>query len=56
VNSKKKKTVNANSLLTERLELENKIKAVIVDQDIKKQIAQIEEEIEKRVFRRLLIL
>ena len=40
-------------MLTERVELQKKVKAVIIDDDIKKQIehriAQIEEEIEKEV-------
>lgn len=49
----KKENCEANSLLTERVELQKKVKAVIIDDDIKKQIehriAQIEEEIEKEV-------
>ena len=53
VNNKKKENCEANSLLTERVELQKKVKAVIIDDDIKKQIehriAQIEEEIEKEV-------
>ena len=53
MNSKKKENWEANSLLIERVELQKKVKAVIINDDIKKQIehriAQIEEEIEKEV-------
>ena len=34
----KKENCEANSLLTERVELQKKVKAVIIDDDIKKQI------------------